>query len=72
MGFENGNILYYYLYNVQGDVIAIVRASTGQVVAKYSYDAWGKCTVTNATGYTVVIAADAYALGEILFDLCAL
>ena len=36
-----------------GDVIAIVRAATGQIVAKYSYDAWGKCTVTNATGYAV-------------------
>ena len=53
VGFANGDTLYYYLYNVQGDVIAIMRAATGQVVAKYSYDAWGKCTVTNATGYTV-------------------
>ena len=53
VGFANGDTLYYYLYNVQGDVIAIVRAATGQIVAKYSYDAWGKCTVTNASGYTV-------------------
>ncbi len=53
VGFANGTMLFYYLYNVQGDVIAIVRAATGQVVAKYSYDAWGKCTVTNAAGYTV-------------------
>ncbi len=53
VGFANGTMLFYYLYNVQGDVIAIVRAATGQVVAKYNYDAWGKCTVTNATGYAV-------------------
>ena len=53
VGFANGDTLYYYLYNVQGDVIAIMRAATGQVVARYSYDAWGKCTVTNASGYTV-------------------
>mgnify|MGYP004501214791 FL=1 len=53
VGFANGTMLFYYLYNLQGDVIAIVRAATGQIVAKYSYDAWGKCTVTNATGYTV-------------------
>ena len=53
VGFANGAMLFYYLYNVQGDVIAIVRAATGQVVAKYSYDAWGNCTVTNATGYAV-------------------
>ena len=53
VGFANGTMLFYYRYNVQGDVIAIVRAATGQIVAKYSYDAWGKCTVTNATGYAV-------------------
>ena len=53
VGFANGTILFYYLYNLQGDVIAIVRAATGQVVAKYSYDAWGNCTVTNAAGYAV-------------------
>ena len=53
VGFANGTMLFYYLYNLQGDVIAIVRAATGQIVAKYSYDAWGKCTVTNATGYAV-------------------
>ena len=53
VGFANGTMLFYYLYNLQGDVIAIMRAATGQVVARYSYDAWGKCTVTNATGYTV-------------------
>ena len=53
VGFANGTMLFYYLYNLQGDVIAIVRAATGQVVAKYNYDAWGNCTVTNATGYAV-------------------
>ena len=53
VGFANGDTLYYYLYNLQGDVIAIMRAATGQVVARYSYDAWDKCTVTNASGYTV-------------------
>ena len=53
VGFANGTMLFYYLYNLQGDVVAIVRAATGQVVAKYSYDAWGNCTVTNATGYAV-------------------
>ena len=53
VGFANGTMLFYYLYNLQGDVIAIIRAATGQIVAKYSYDAWGKCTVTNAAGYAV-------------------
>ena len=48
-----GSNLYYYLYNLQGDVIALVRASTGKIAATYSYDAWGNCTVTNAAGYAV-------------------
>ena len=30
VSFANGAMLFYYLYNVQGDVIAIVRAATGQ------------------------------------------
>ena len=53
VGMAYSGMLYYYIYNLQGDVIALVRASNGQVVARYAYDAWGNCTVTNATGYTV-------------------
>ena len=34
---------YYYIKNLQGDVMRIVDA-TGAVVANYSYDAWGKVT----------------------------
>ena len=50
---DSSNHFYYYLYNLQGDVIAIADASTGKLVATYKYDAWGNCTVTNATGFTV-------------------
>ena len=32
--------IYYYILNVQGDVVGIMDAS-GEVVAKYYYDAWG-------------------------------
>ena len=42
VGFANGTMLFYYLYNLQGDVIAIVRAATGQIVAKYSYGRLGQ------------------------------
>ena len=35
---------YFFLKNLQGDVIAITNGD-GDTVAKYSYDAWGKCTV---------------------------
>ena len=53
IGMVYGSNIYYYLYNLQGDVIALVRASTGKIAATYSYDAWGNSTVTNAAGYTV-------------------
>jgi len=36
----NGN-LYYYVTNLQGDVIRILN-SNGEVVETYNYDAWGK------------------------------
>jgi RHS repeat-associated protein len=35
---------YYFLKNLQGDIIAITDNS-GNVVARYSYDAWGVCTI---------------------------
>lgn len=50
---DSSNHFYYYLYNLQGDVIALADASTGKLAATYTYDAWGKCTVKNATGSTI-------------------
>ena len=48
------NHFYYYIYNLQGDVIAIADAVSGKLAAKYSYDAWSKCaSVENADGYTI-------------------
>ena len=37
---------YYYVKNLQGDVVRILNTS-GTTVVAYSYDAWGKCTVTS-------------------------
>ena len=37
---------YYFLKNLQGDVIAITN-SKGDVVARYTYDAWGECTIVS-------------------------
>ena len=51
---DSSNHIYYYLYNLQGDVIALADATTGKLAATYSYDAWGKCvSVRNAGGYTI-------------------
>ena len=46
-GFELNGTVYYYLKNIQGDVINILNSS-GQDVVTYTYDAWGK--VLSVTG----------------------
>lgn len=48
VGVNRKGLAYYYLYNLQGDVVGIVRATTGKLVATYKYDAWGNCTVNSA------------------------
>ena len=44
---DSGNHFYYYLYNLQGDVIALADASTGKLAVTYTYDAWGKIVKIN-------------------------
>ena len=39
---DSSNHIYYYLYNLQGDVIALADGQTGKLAATYTYDAWGK------------------------------
>ena len=39
---------YYYVTNLQGDVIAILDSS-GAMVVEYTYDAWGKPLTTTGT-----------------------
>jgi len=43
-GLKYNGTPYYFYKNLQGDIIAITNSS-GDVVAKYSYDAWGDCTI---------------------------
>ena len=54
---ENGNPLsvvyfngveYFYVLNLQGDVIALID-NTGTVVVKYTYDSWGKLLSTTGS-----------------------
>ena len=46
---QYGGEMYYVQKNIQGDVVALVNAD-GDVVAKYSYDAWGINYVYDAEG----------------------
>lgn len=41
VGFILNNVQYYYITNLNGDIVAIAD-SNGNLVAKYSYDVWGK------------------------------
>ena len=43
----NGELFFFHK-NLQGDIIAITD-HTAAVVARYSYDAWGKCTILSDT-----------------------
>ena len=52
---DSSNKFYYYIYNVQGDVIALANASTGKLAVTYTYDACGKLvkledTTANSVG----------------------
>ena len=41
VGITYEGVTYYYIKNLQGDVIGLLNGS-GSVVARYAYDAWGK------------------------------
>ena len=48
--FSNNDIMYYYVKNMQGDIVKVVKED-GTVAANYVYDAWGKVlSVTNGSG----------------------
>ena len=39
--FSDGTNMYYYVKNIQGDIVKII-SSTGAVVANYAYNVWGE------------------------------
>ncbi len=63
VGFTLNGTEYYYIKNLQGDITAIADAS-GTIVAKYTYDVWGKIlSVTDANG--VDVSADSSHIANI-------
>jgi len=52
-GIKLNGTSYFFVKNLQGDVISIVDIY-GDTVVKYSYDAWGKCAVIfdNSTSFS--------------------
>ena len=52
IGVKYQGIFYYFRKNLQGDIIAILDSS-GNVVVKYVYDAWGNHKVLDANGVEI-------------------
>ena len=48
MSVKFGGTEYYYVVNIQGDIMAILNTS-GEAVVEYTYDAWGKLYSTTGT-----------------------
>ena len=66
-GIVYNNTPYYFLKNLQGDVIAIINAD-GESVAKYSYDAWGVCTVTEDNTAVGIATINPYRYRSYYYD----
>ncbi len=49
VGVEIGSEAYFYRYDAQGSVIALLSAADGSKRAEYAYDAYGACTIVSDT-----------------------
>ena len=58
---------YYFLKNLQGDIIAITDQE-GTTVARYSYDAWGVCTVAEDTSDSNIAAINPFRYRGYYYD----
>ena len=67
-GILYNNTPYYFLKNLQGDIIAIVNKD-GDTVARYSYDAWGKCTVNSDTSGCSIATINPYRYRGYYYDV---
>ena len=66
-GILYNDIPYYFYKNLQGDIIAIADQN-GKVVAKYEYDAWGVCTVTQDFSDCSIATVNPYRYRGYYFD----
>ncbi|MBQ7981576.1 MAG: RHS repeat-associated core domain-containing protein, partial [Oscillospiraceae bacterium] len=61
------NVPYYFHKNQQGDIIAIVNKEA-ETVARYSYDAWGVCTIVQDSSGVGIAAVNPYRYRGYYFD----
>ena len=58
---------YYFFKNLQGDIIAITDKDA-KVVAKYSYDAWGVCTISQDNSDCEIAAVNPFRYRGYYYD----
>ena len=66
-GIIYNNAPYYFQKNLQGDIIGIVDKNA-ELVAKYTYDAWGVCTITQDTSGVSIATVNPFRYRGYLFD----
>ncbi len=58
---------YYFFKNLQGDIISITDMD-GDVIARYSYDAWGVCTITQDSSAVDIASINPFRYRGYYFD----
>ncbi len=65
IAFKYDNEMYYYVYNLQGDVTHILNASGG-IVDSYEYDEWGK--ILNFNNLTAIAQSNPFRYRGYYYD----
>ena len=66
-GIEYNGTAYWFYKNLQGDIISIANAD-GDVIAKYTYDAWGACTVAEDTSEVGIATVNSFRYRGYYYD----
>ena len=66
-GIVYNGVPYYFHKNLQGDIIAIADVN-GKVVARYTYDAWGKCEISVNSTNAAIAEINPYRYRGYYFD----
>ena len=58
---------YYFIKNLQGDIISVTEKN-GNTIAKYSYDAWGVCTIISDSSNCNIATVNSYRYRGYYYD----
>lgn len=68
IGFEYQDQTYYYLKNLQGDVLQILDGS-GNTIVEYMYDSWGKVVSVTGTQAETIGQRNPFRYGSYYYDI---